>query len=58
MKWTFKGKVGPASVDDTQYRFFAPDVGIVAAVEQLDVSAVLICNRHKKVAKVLASQPR
>jgi hypothetical protein len=33
-------------------------LGIVAAVEQLDVSAVLICNRHKKVAKVLASQPR
>jgi hypothetical protein len=58
MKWTFKGKVGPASVDDTQYRFFAPDVGIVAAVEQLDVSAVLIYNRHKKVAKVLAGKPR
>ena len=37
MKWTFKGKVGPASVDDTQYRFFAPDMGIVAGIEQLDV---------------------
>ena len=33
MKWTFKGKVCPAPVDDTQYRFFAPDVGIVVAVE-------------------------
>jgi hypothetical protein len=58
MKWTFKGKVGPASVDDTQYRFFAPDVGVVAAVEQLDVSAVLVYNRHKKVARVLAAKPR
>jgi hypothetical protein len=58
MKWTFKGKVGPASVDDTQYRFFAPDAGLVAAVEQLDVSAVLIYNRHKKVARVLDSMPR
>ena len=52
MKWTFKGKVGPAFVDDTQYRFFAPDVGIVAAVEQLDVSAVLVYNRHKMLAAV------
>lgn len=58
VKWTFKGKVGPASVDDTQYRFFAPDAGIVAAVEQLDVSAMLLYNRHKKVAKVLAGKPR
>jgi hypothetical protein len=41
MKWIFKGKIGPASVDDTQYRFFAPDVGMVAGVEQLDVSALL-----------------
>jgi len=56
VKWTFKGKVGPASVDDTQYRFFAPDLGIVAAVEQLDVSAMLVYNRHTKVARVLASK--
>ena len=58
MKWTFKGKVGPASVDDTQYRFFAPDAGIVAGVEQLDVSAVLIYHRHKKVARVLDVKPK
>lgn len=58
IKWTFKGNVGPASVDDTQYRFFAPDVGMVAAVEQLNVSAMLVYNRHKKVAKVLASKPK
>ncbi len=58
MKWTFKGEVGPASVDDTQYRFFAPGAGIVAAVEQLDVSAMLVYNRHKKVARVLTGKPR
>ncbi len=58
VKWTFKGKVGPASVEDTQYRFFAPDAGIVAAVEQLDVSALLIYNRHTKVARVLAAEPQ
>ena len=58
MKWTFKGKVGPASVDDTRYRFFAPDVGIVAAVDQLDVSAILIYNRQTKVARVLVAKPK
>lgn len=58
MKWTFKGKVGPAAIDDSQYRFFAADVGLVAGIEQLDVSAVLIYNRHTKVARVLASKPR
>lgn len=58
VKWTFNGKVGPASVDDTQYRFFAPDAGIVAAIEQLDVSALFIYNRHKKVARVLVAKPK
>jgi len=58
MKWAFKGKVGPASVDDTQYRFIAKDVGIVAGIEQLDVSAMLVYNRHTKVAKVLAAKPK
>lgn len=57
IKWTFKGNVGPATVDDTQYRFFAPGVGIVAGIEQLDVSALLVYNRHKKVARVLVAKP-
>ncbi len=48
----------PASVDDTQYCFFAPDVGIVAGIEQLDVSALLIYNRHTKIARVLAATPK
>jgi len=38
--------------------FFAPDVGMVAAVEQMDASAMLVYNRHKKVAKLLASKPK
>jgi hypothetical protein len=58
LKWTLKGKVGPAVVDDTQYRFLAPGMGIVAEVEQMDVSAVLVYNRHKKVAKVLVSKSK
>ena len=45
-------------MNDTQYRFFAPGVGLVAAVEQLDASAVLVYNRHKKVARMLTAKPR
>ena len=58
MKWTYTGEIGPASMDDTQYRFFAPNAGIVAEIEQLNVSAVLVYNRHTKVARVLSDKPK
>ncbi len=58
VKWTFKGKIGPASLNDTQYRFFAADVGMVAAVEQMDVSAMLIYNKQRKIARVLVDKPK
>jgi hypothetical protein len=57
IKWSFNGNVGPATVNDTQYRFFAPGVGIVAGIEQLDVSALFVYNRHNKVARVLVVKP-
>ena len=34
IKWAYNGKVGPASVEDTQYRFFAEKVGMVASVDK------------------------
>lgn len=58
IKWAFKGKIGPASLNDTQYRFFVPDVGMVAAVEQMDVSAMLIYNKQRKIARVLVDKPK
>lgn len=58
VKWTFRGKIGPASLNDTQYRFFAADIGMVAAVEQMDVSAMLIYNKQRKIARVLADKPK
>ncbi|MDV6343912.1 hypothetical protein [Nitrosomonas sp. Is37] len=58
VKWTFKGKIGPASLNDTQYRFFVADVGVVAAVEQMDVSAMLIYNKQRKIARVLVDKPK
>ena len=50
----YKGKVGPADVDDTQYRFFAEDVGMVASVDKLDVSALLVYHDHSMTGKLLA----
>jgi len=57
IKWTYKGKVGPADVDDTQYRFFAENVGMVASVDKLEVSALLVYQSHTKFGKLLARIP-
>lgn len=53
LRWHYKGKVGPATVDDVQARFIAKDVGMVAAAEKLDVAAFLVYNDNSKVGKVL-----
>jgi hypothetical protein len=52
-KWQYKGKVGPAKVQDIQYRFFAKDVGTVAMIEKTDVTALLVYREHTKTGKVL-----
>jgi hypothetical protein len=52
-KTHMSGKVGPASVDDTIYRFFAKDRGPVAIVETEDVSAFLVYNEKTRIGKVL-----
>jgi hypothetical protein len=58
IKWACKGKVGPAKVQDTQYRFFAPKVGMVASVDHLDVSAFLIYQKQTKFGKLLVGTPQ
>lgn len=57
IKSTFNGEIGPAALNDTQYRFFARDTGIVATVERRDVSAFLIYRPHSEVAMVLSTKP-
>jgi hypothetical protein len=52
-KTHLSGNVGPASVDDTIYRFFAKNCGPVAVVETNDVSAFLLYNEKTRVGKVL-----
>ena len=58
IKWAYKGKVGPAKVDDTQYRFFADKVGMVASIDKLDISAFLLYQHHSKFGKLLAQTPK
>jgi hypothetical protein len=58
IKWAYKGKVGPAKVQDTQYRFFAPKVGMIASVDHLDVSAFLLYQKQTKFGKLLAKVPQ
>jgi hypothetical protein len=53
VKTRLTGKVGPAIVEDTIYRFFAKNSGPVAMVETEDVSAVLIYHEKTRVGKVL-----
>ena len=42
VKWSYSGKIGPANIKDSQYRFFAPNVGMVAMIQIRRVSALLI----------------
>jgi hypothetical protein len=53
LRWDYNGEVGPASIEDIQARFVAPDVGMVAMAGKRDIAAMLIYNDHSKVGKVL-----
>ncbi len=57
LKWDYDGSVGPASVKDTQYRFVAKDVGIVASIDKKKISAVLFYHDNSNTAKVLVKGP-
>lgn len=56
IKWHYKGDVGSASVEDTQYRFFAEGVGPLAMVDKTDISAFLVYQDHSKQGKVLVEK--
>ncbi|MHC5111722.1 MAG: hypothetical protein ACYTHJ_17795 [Planctomycetota bacterium] len=53
IKSAYKGKIGPADVDDTQYRMFVEDMGIVGMIERKDISAYWVYSEHMKVGKLL-----
>jgi hypothetical protein len=56
VKWSYSGKIGPANIKDSQYRFLAPNVGMVAMIQIRSISALLIYNDHTKRGKLLARQ--
>jgi hypothetical protein len=57
LRWVYDGSVGPASVSDTQYRFLAKDVGIVASVEKKKISALLFYHDNSNTGRVLEKAP-
>jgi hypothetical protein len=57
LRWVYDGSVGPASVDDTQYRFIAKDVGIVASIEKKKISALLLYHDNSNTGRVLQQAP-
>ena len=54
--WQYKGKVGPANIEDIQARLVAPRAGMVAMAGKRDIAAMLIYNDHSKIGKVLQSE--
>jgi hypothetical protein len=58
IKSDYKGKVGPAKVEDVQYRLVTEGVGVVAMVEDKSVSAYLLYKDYTKIGKVLAEMPK
>ena len=50
---SYAGKVGPAHVVDGGYTFYARDVGIVASVERMHVTAFLFYDKRTKTPKIL-----
>ena len=53
LKWHYRGQIGPASIEESVYRFYARDVGPVAFVEFDNISACLIYSSHSKTGIVL-----
>jgi hypothetical protein len=54
IRFGYRGKVGPANVVYTAWYFFARDVGLIAMVNQEDVTAFLIYHNDTTIGKVLA----
>lgn len=54
IKWEYKGEIGPADIEDSQYRFIAPGAGMIAMAQIRSISAMLIYNDHTKRGKLLA----
>jgi len=54
LKWHYKGEIGPASVETTQYRFILENTGMIAMIEWRNISALLIYHDTSRRGKLLA----
>lgn len=50
----YRGKIGPASVESSVYRFYARDVGAVAVVDHEHIHALFVYNQDTNVGRVAA----
>jgi len=53
IKWDYSGNVGPATIEDSQYRFLTKGYGEGAMIQIRSISAMLIYNDHTKRGKLL-----
>ena len=56
IRWDYKGSVGPASIEQTDYRFIAPHAGMIAMIQNRHISAMLIYNDKTKLGKLLEAR--
>ena len=54
----FRLDIGPLSAEDDRFLFFARDTGLVAEIEGIKASAMLIINTRDESAKLLVDFPR
>lgn len=55
IRWNYKGTVGPADIEETEYRLIALKAGMIAMVENRHISAMLIYSDKTKLGKLLQS---
>jgi hypothetical protein len=53
IRWDYTGKIGPATIKDSQYRFLASGAGEVAMIQIRSISALLVYSDHTKRGKLL-----
>ena len=58
IKSLYRGKVGPAAVQDTGYVFYAENTGVVASIERMHVSAFLFYDKRTVIPKILLHATR
>ncbi|MET1027664.1 MAG: hypothetical protein ABWY00_10885, partial [Dongiaceae bacterium] len=55
IKWTYRGKIGPARIKTAQYRFISEKGGMVAMIEWRNISAMLVYHDNTRQGKQLTT---